>query len=154
MSSEGRVWRGTFADMAGRVRAGRFVARSYDSDRYLMVHLNSGGRRRTAHVHTLVLEAFVGPGLGRQCRHLDGNKENNSSDNLVWGTSLENHADRLRHGRVPSGVAHPNAKLTQEKVDHMRALRASGFSKAQLARNFGVSATHVARVLAGKAWGK
>ena len=32
------------------------------------------------------------------CRHLDGNPHNNRLDNIVWGTVVENEADKVRHG--------------------------------------------------------
>src|SRR5262245_18248010 len=47
---------------------------------------NAEGRPVSRHVHVLVLETFVGPRpAGQQCRHLDGNKENNRLTNLAWG---------------------------------------------------------------------
>lgn len=50
-------------------------------------------------VHSLVLEAFVGPKPeGMQCRHLNGNKQDNRLENLAWGTAKENAADSVAHG--------------------------------------------------------
>jgi hypothetical protein len=54
---------------------------------------------RTLRVHQAVLMAFVGPRPdGYVTRHLDGDKSNNSLENLVWGTQLENINDRRVHG--------------------------------------------------------
>lgn len=48
----------------------------------------------------MVLRAFVGePPAGHECRHLDGDRQNNALDNLAWGTRAENVADTIRHGR-------------------------------------------------------
>lgn len=53
-------------------------------------------------VHTLVLDAFVGPcPSGQLARHLDGNPANNLLSNLLWGTHSENCYDTIRHGRNP-----------------------------------------------------
>src|SRR5688500_10743001 len=50
---------------------------------YLHADLWTDGRRYSRPIHQLVLEAFVGPmPPGRMCRHLDGNKLNNTPDNL------------------------------------------------------------------------
>lgn len=58
---------------------------------------------RRVRVHTLVLEAFVGPPPpGMECRHIDGNPSNNCLTNLQWGTSSENKWDRVRHGNHPA----------------------------------------------------
>ena len=51
-------------------------------------------------VHRLVLEAFVGPAPdGMDGCHRDDDKDNNTLDNLYWGTRAENMADQVRNGR-------------------------------------------------------
>ena len=66
---------------------------------YLAVRLRNASRDRTVKVHTLVLEAFVGPKPdGLEARHLNGNSTDNRADNLVWGTRSENNLDRVAHG--------------------------------------------------------
>jgi len=73
-----------------------------------------GGFRITRFVHSLVLEAFVGPRPnGFVSRHLDGNVENNVSSNLVWGTQSENVFDTVRHGN------HNQARKTHCKRGHL-----------------------------------
>ena len=59
-----------------------------------------GHRPRTATVHRLVLEAFVGPcPPGMECCHWDDNPLNNRLDNLRWDTHSANQHDRVRNGR-------------------------------------------------------
>ena len=67
---------------------------------YLILQLVVGGKRKTVKVHTLVCTAFHGmrPVKGIEVRHLDGNRQNNSSHNLAWGTQMENFYDAVRHG--------------------------------------------------------
>lgn len=65
---------------------------------YKTVELHRDGTRVNRAVHRLVLETFVGPRPeGRQCRHLNGNPLDNRLENLAWGTSLEDTADRRAH---------------------------------------------------------
>lgn len=67
--------------------------------RYIGASLKHQSQRRTVFVHTLVLEAFVGPRPdGLVCCHGDGNPQNNTVENLRWGTARENSQDALRHG--------------------------------------------------------
>ena len=82
------------------------------SEGYPMVSLSRGGVTKSYKVHQLVLEAFDGPcPPGHECRHLDGNKLNNSwPDNLVWGTPRDNGLDRTEHGTNPS------SRITDEQV--------------------------------------
>ena len=50
-------------------------------------------------VHTLVLEAFVGPRPeGMEGLHFDDIKANNQLGNLRWGTTAENSFDAVRNG--------------------------------------------------------
>lgn len=51
-------------------------------------------------VHTLVLEAFVGPcPPGMMARHLNDNPTDNQLENLCWGTRRENSYDAVKNGR-------------------------------------------------------
>jgi hypothetical protein len=59
------------------------------------------GRNNWVYVHTMVLEAFVGPApIGHECCHWDDDPANNHLGNLRWGTRADNMADFKRnHGR-------------------------------------------------------
>lgn len=66
---------------------------------YHSVVLRNSGDAQRVTVHSLVLQAFVGPAPdGTECRHLDGNPDNNHLANLRWGTRSENILDTVRHG--------------------------------------------------------
>lgn len=53
-----------------------------------------------ARIHSLVLEAFVGPRPdGMEGCHNDGDPANNHLANLRWDTRAANNQDTLRHGR-------------------------------------------------------
>lgn len=103
-------------------------------------------------VHTLVLEAFVGPApSNHMCRHLDGTRDNNRLENLRWGTNRENVADRIRHG-VPVGTKgelHPRAKLT---VTDVVAIRASDETNPKCAKRYGISQHQVSGIRRGYYW--
>jgi hypothetical protein len=66
---------------------------------YPNVTLSHAGKSWLRRVHTLVLDAFVGPRpQGMVCCHIDGVRTNNLLSNLRWGTSSENNYDIVRHG--------------------------------------------------------
>ena len=54
-----------------------------------------GGLFSDFYVHRLICLAFHGdpPFEGALVRHLDGNPQNNTPENLAWGTLLENASD-------------------------------------------------------------
>ena len=57
---------------------------------YLKVFLYKGGKARQMLVHRLVAEAFIEKQDGKGfVNHKDGNKHNNSADNLEWCSRSE-----------------------------------------------------------------
>lgn len=80
---------------------------------YPTVSLRSGGKTTNKALHTLVLEAFVGPRPAKMegC-HNDGNPLNNTPSNLRWGTRSDNVQDALSHG------THNHARKTHCKRGH------------------------------------
>ena len=82
--------------------------------KYLAVTLiRPGVPQQKPYVHTLVLEAFVGPRPdGLVCRHRNGNNHDNRLRNLAWGTYAENNRDTVQHG------THKNSQKTHCKRGH------------------------------------
>lgn len=110
----------------------------------------STNRRRTAYLHRVVLETFVGAAPpNTQCCHNNGTKTDNQLSNLRWGTRIENAADAKDHGRLAIGEKAYGAKLTAKDVV---AIRASTDSQGKLARQFGVSQTNISMIKVRKTW--
>lgn len=58
---------------------------------YLHAELNMRGVHKGKKIHRLVAEAFIpNPDNKREVNHIDGNKHNNTVENLEWVTSSEN----------------------------------------------------------------
>lgn len=117
----------------------------------MLVFSRKGAEQAKKHVarkiHHLVLEAFVGPcPEGMQCRHLDGNKENNHLSNLAWGTPIENAADKLRHGTSLDGERNHQTRLTTKQVKEIRIRRASGERLRTIAQDYGVSLPTISEI--------
>lgn len=115
------------------------------------------GRRSKSYVHRLLMEAFGPPRpldiKGRAVvRHLDDNKDNNSLDNLAWGTQSDNQSDARRNGRMMLGTNHPLAKLDYDKAELIRAATSKGVSILLLARQYGVDIHTIYQVKIGKTW--
>lgn len=74
----------------GRRTGGQLLTQSPDKDGYLRVKIAG----KPVAVHLLVLLAHHGKPEGR---HLDGNRTDNRSSKLAWGSHLDNERDKLRH---------------------------------------------------------
>ena len=87
----------------GRVRKGEKIRKlTLDNMGYVKAWL--GCKQRL--VHRLVAEAFIGEPGGKQVDHIDGDKTNNSVENLRWVTPSENvqHAFDMGRGANRSGI--------------------------------------------------
>lgn len=91
----------------GRVRSlprpctsGRILkAKIRSRDGHAEVALSKDGRVRVCSVHQLVMLAFVGARPeGLEIRHRNGHPADNRLSNLAYGTTSENHRDRVHHG--------------------------------------------------------
>jgi hypothetical protein len=123
---------------------------------YLRVSLQCScpaGRRRYL-IHDLVLTAFVGPRPpGMVARHFpDRDPSNNAIGNLQWGTPKENSADRDSHGTMIRGSRSASAKLSEADVVEMRRLVDGGMRLKAVADIFGVHASRLSHIFAGRAW--
>lgn len=94
VSDQGLIW--TTRRKGSR---GGLLKTPLDNRNYQQINLCKEGTKLHAHVHVVVASAFHGPCPPRmECRHLDGNRSNNTASNLSWGTFSENNLDRVRHG--------------------------------------------------------
>ena len=81
---------------------------------YPFVNLWKDGKGSPRTVHSLVMEAFVGPrGKGMEVCHENGVRTDNRLKNLRYGTSRENNLDIIRHGR------HANTNKTHCNRGHI-----------------------------------
>ena len=121
---------------------------------YLAVLLYSApNQRKLVNIHIAILRAFIGPPPpGFECRHLNGNNYDCRLENIAWGTKLENHADKQRHGTTARGERHGQSKLKTSEVVEIRSLHASGMTIAAIARKFNRGETTIRHVVLREYW--
>jgi len=78
-------------------------------------------------------------------------------DHLFIGTRSDNMRDCVAKGRKnpahPKGESHPRSRLTEASVRAMRVESMRGDSTSVLSERYGISASQVQRIIAGKRWG-
>jgi hypothetical protein len=125
---------------------------------YSRIALRKDGKRRFYTVHTLVLEAFVGPRPnGMVCCHGDDNPSNNNVSNLRWDTQRANISDMVNRGRsckgrhYNEGEDHCRATITEDNVRQIRMARGK-VSNRELSSQFGISSNQVCKIQLGYSW--
>lgn len=113
---------------------------------------------RTAKIHWLVAEAFLGPRpSGKEINHIDGDKTNNAVTNLEYVTKGENLTHAIGIGlreALPSrpGQLNGNAKLTSQDVRQIRSLRSQGVKIRVLAERFAVNQATIKGIIYRRTW--
>ena len=111
---------GYLVSSIGRVRGrrGGILKPFINRDGYEIHTFCIDGRILKRATHFVVCTAFNGlkPNNKSHCAHWDGNKLNNSPDNLRWVTAKENAADGLRLGKYTFGNDHWTHKNPEKRA--------------------------------------
>ena len=135
-----------------RYKDGRIINPS-KRGRYWGIGLYQNGITTSVRIHTLVALAFLGPRPdGYYICHRDGNTDNNTVDNLYYGTPTDNMADAKRQGRTNFGVRATCAKLNDRKVRVIRGLYKCGFTVPRIANIFGMTLRPIYAVINRETW--
>ena len=135
--------------------AGKTLKPLKHSHGYWSVSLGTGKRRL---VHSLVMEAFVGPRpKGMDINHENGNKQDNRLENLEYCSRSQNMAHAVRTGLmdpppVKRGSSQHLAKLSEDDVRSIRQWHSDGGGIAQMARSFGVGESTVRNIVKRNSW--
>ena len=146
VSNKGRIRRSPNAPHSPPAKPGKILKLVPTPQGYLHVFLQKKRKVTFALVHHLVLGAFVGPRPNKTvCCHWDGDKTNNSIENLRWDSHTENAYDQLRHGRG-------RAKITAEQAANIKRRYQDGVARGALAKEFGLSYYTIWDITKGRSW--
>jgi hypothetical protein len=125
----------------------------YDRNGYAVYMLSVGNVQVLRSAHRLVADAFLGPiPKDRHVNHKNGLKADPRLVNLELVTIGENRAHSYRalgiKPNVKTGFDNPNASLTSEQVEEIRARYAAGAESYRLlAEAFGTTKQTIARIV-------
>lgn len=153
VSNMGRVRREV---AAVNTRVGRILKPYVGKVGYLVVGLKDGTQRKTAYIHRLVAEAFLGPCRdGMQVNHINGDKTDARLANLEYVTASDNlrHAYATGLNRGAAGEMSGRAKVTSADVVEIRALAAEqGLTPRQIGLRFGIGKRTTWAIIARRTW--
>jgi hypothetical protein len=130
------------------------VVRSIYKGYYMGVILFRNTEKCFRPIHRLLALAFIpNPENKPQVNHIDGNRYNNSLDNLEWVTAQENTNHAYETGLESSGEKRYNAKLTVDQVREIRCLYdLRKHNTYQLAVMYGVCQKNIHNIVTFKVW--
>ena len=135
----------------------KILKQSRSSTGYFHVQLYKDGKAYTCNVHRLVASAFIPSIEGKpQINHKDGNKANNSVDNLEWVSASENQIHSINNGlrsKSPmtdrKGKDNPNSKTILQYTINGSFVQ-EWASIADIARNFHCNASSISACVNGR----
>ena len=130
---------------------------------YHRITLSKNNIRINYSVHRLVALAFIeNPNNKPFINHIDGNKVNNTVENLEWCTSGENNRHAFATGLnryhpefLPSlrGEDNPKSILTEKAVREIKELlKTKQYTQHEIGRMYGVSNYAICDIKRGKSW--
>lgn len=147
-----------FASSDGDIYRVRKIMPRMNRSGYMVAHLrDADGRMHPKTIHSAIAEAFIGERPeGLVINHIDGDKTNNSADNLEYTTQSENtrHAFRIGLHRITKESKEQLAKARllikykkklsdQQIVDMIKMYIDGGTSMKAVGEKFGVTAPTV-----------
>jgi len=132
-------------------KRGRVLKPKITWDGYQEIILSDGSRRKSIRVHRLVAACFFGDCPdGIQVNHKDGNKQNNSVENLEYVTLVENSHHAYRTGLHKTNTL---CNLSYLDFHKMLDMYLCGFSYADICDYFDLTinrADYIGEILSGR----
>lgn len=126
----------------------RYIKQQKRKDGYFAVQIFKNSNHYTKRIHRLVAETFLEcPGDKFEVNHKDGNKENNSVENLEWVTRAGNIRHAISHGLMQ------HIPLVAIEAKKKKIIRSDGVvfgSMTEAARESGANVSNVCAVCQGR----
>lgn len=120
---------------------------------YKFVQLYKDKQSKNLSIHRLVALNFLENKNNLDTvNHIDGNKHNNTVENLEWCTNLYNHEHATKTGLKASGERISTSKLSVKEVKAIRYLLSKGVSHNDLSKAFNISRPSINLIANNKTW--
>ena len=153
-SRDGRIWSRKRVGGQGSLQREWRELKQANVRGYGQVGAHGDDGHLESRVHRLIAITFIGPiPKNMEINHKNGNKRDNSVENLEIVTHQENMVHSLITGiRVPAhGEKHHWSKISDAKVLEIKTLYESGhYTQRELAKMFGVAQSHIGRLARGE----
>jgi len=130
---------------------GKTLKQQCTTQGYKQVSFKINGKRKTKLVHRLVLETFLRIPQYKylEVNHINGNKNDNSLNNLEWMTREENlqHARDNNLFKKPIGIKNPNYTFDYDIVNKVKKLRENNLTYKEISSIVDLSVRQIDHIL-------
>lgn len=139
-----------------RFIVGKEKKQQLDKYGYKCIKLSKDGRKHHFTVHRLVATAFIdNPKNKAQVNHIDGDKTNNSVENIEWCTAKENVSHSWKFGISKSQKGIPRNNKVEQPKRRRPVLQISQSGQSIILHDsisdaIGYTATHIVNCCKGK----
>ena len=122
---------------------------------YYMISVSYNNKSNPLRVHRLLAETFINnPDSKPHVNHIDGNKTNNSLNNLEWCTHQENMKHAFSTGLANNSKTNNGmSKLNEFQSRVIKRLLCNNYlSQYKIAEVFNVSRSCILKIKLGKTW--
>lgn len=129
----------------------------YNNNRtgYKFVQLYSSKKSTNKTIHRLVALHFLpyeSDPHKNIVNHKDGNKHNNTVENLEWCTNAYNHHHATVTGLIAKGSEVGNSKLNEKTVHAIKWFLNKGYTHTELSKAFNISRPTITLIANNKSW--
>lgn len=145
-----------YVNRDGRIysnKTGKYLKNCISKTGYCNVKFRLFGKAYCFNVHRIIAMTFIpNPHDLKEVNHKDGNKKNNTVENLEWVSSSGNKRHAYRNGLMRSRAGVPNKKLAKPilQIGHNGELLRRFESHAEAQKFTGASRRNIHQVLSGK----
>jgi len=120
---------------------------------YQKVGLSKNKVRITKRVSRLVLQSFIGdPPNGFEASHLNGIRNDDRLENLVWESPKENTKRKTEHGTQIRGEGHYKTNLKESDVINIIEMRKKGYKYREISKKYGIGISSVECITNKRNW--
>lgn len=137
-------------------KSGQLVKVSINSEGYMIFGIGSTVKNTFKNISVHRLQAFMKFGVLMYkydvVRHLDGDRLNNSIDNISVGSYIDNYNDISKKDRkeIIKKMAITKRALSKTDINSIFKLKKDGMLQCEIAKQYGLSAGHISNILNGK----
>lgn len=136
------------------IKTGKFINIRVSKIGYKTCNLWKNNKYKTKYIHRLIATYFIKNPYGYNViNHKNGNKLDNSINNLEWCSIKQNVCHAIELGLIPLGEKRKNSKLTNAIAKQIyEELHNNNCTNKELSIKYKISQTQISDIRNKKAW--